>query len=98
MAPELIIAEIVGIAVFAAVIISSPCFIFNAFNEIKSASVPLPTAIPYFDLYFFTKLFSKFSSSFPKKIFPLFSDFLIFFIKLSLYLSYSLFYDQNLII
>ena len=71
MAPELTIAEIVGIAVFAAVIISSPFLIFIALREIKSASVPLPTATPYFDLYFDKNFFSKFLNSFPKNTSPL---------------------------
>ena len=52
-------ADIVGIAVFAAVIISSPGFKFKVFKAISSASVPLPTAIPYLALYFFIKFFSK---------------------------------------
>ena len=46
MPPELIIAEIVGIAVLAAVIISSPFLISIHLSEINKASVPLPTAIP----------------------------------------------------
>ena len=41
-APTLLIAEIVGIAVLAAVITSSPCLIPKDFNEISKASVPLP--------------------------------------------------------
>ena len=52
-----LIAEIVGIAVFAAVITSSPFPIPRDLRAIKSASVPLPTATPYFDLYFFVNLF-----------------------------------------
>jgi len=36
----------VGIAVLAAVITSSPFLTPIAFKEIKSASVPLPTAMP----------------------------------------------------
>ena len=77
MAPALLIAEMVGIAVLAAVITSSPCFIPNDFKEISKASVPLPTATPNFDLYFLTKFFSNLLISFPKKICPLFKDFLI---------------------
>ena len=43
------IAEIVGIAVLAAVITSSPFLILIDFKAISKASVPLPTAEPYFD-------------------------------------------------
>ena len=50
VAPEFIIAEIVGIAVFDAVITSSPLFILIDFKAISKASVPLPTAEPYLDL------------------------------------------------
>jgi len=67
LAPELTIADIVGIAVLEAVIISSPFLIPIAIKDIKSASVPLPTAIPYFELYFFIKFFSKLIIFFPKK-------------------------------
>ena len=56
--PAFIIADIVGIAVLAAVITSSPGFRSNVFNEIRIASVPLPTAIPYLP-YFFNKIFSN---------------------------------------
>ena len=38
LAPELTIAEIVGIAVFEAVITSSPFFMFRANREINNAS------------------------------------------------------------
>ena len=67
-APLLIIAEIVGIAVFATVMTSSPFFIPIDINAIKIASVPLPTAQPYFDLFFFKKFFSKLIKFFPKKL------------------------------
>jgi hypothetical protein len=63
-------AVMVGIAVFAAVIISSPYLILRDFTAIVKASVPLPTAIPYLAFYFFTKFFSKLVNSFPKKIDP----------------------------
>ena len=49
---------------------SSPFLIFKAFSEIYNASVPLPTAIPYLDLYLDKKSFSNFLSSDPKKILP----------------------------
>jgi hypothetical protein len=54
-------------AVLAAVITSSPFLIPIDLREINSASVPLLTAIPYFELYFFLKLYSKFFNSSPKK-------------------------------
>ena len=68
--PALTIADIVGIAVLAAVIISSPAFKLSDLREIKSASVPLPTAMPYFDLYFLINSFSKDINCFPKKVLP----------------------------
>ena len=78
IAPELLIAEIVGIAVFAAVIISSPLLIPSDLRAINNASVPLPTATPYLALYFFVNFFSNSRSSLPKKIWPLFKDLCIF--------------------
>ena len=38
------------------------------FNEINKASVPLPTANPYFKLFSLINRFSNLSNSFPKKI------------------------------
>ena len=45
-----------------------------AFKDIKSASVPLRTAIPYLELYLETKFFSNTFKFFPKKIEPDFID------------------------
>ena len=91
-------AEIVGIAVFAAVITSSPFFIPRALREINSASVPLLTAKPYCPLYFLIKSFSNFNNSLPKKIVPLLIDLSIFYSNSVLIFLYSLLYVQNLII
>ena len=52
-------AEIVGIAVFDAVITSSPFLIPIDLRAINKASVPLLTAAPYFDLYFDLNFFSN---------------------------------------
>ena len=49
-APELIIADAVGIAVFETVITSSSRPIPKARRDICIASVPLPTADPYLNL------------------------------------------------
>ena len=62
-------AETVGMAVLDTVITSSlELFpIFRAFKAIIKASVPLPTAIPYLNLFNFKKFLSNFSICFPKK-------------------------------
>ena len=67
IAPELLIAEIVGIAVFAAVIISSPLLMPSDLRAINNASVPLPTATPYLALYFFVNFFQILEVLFQKK-------------------------------
>ena len=67
-------------------------------EEISRASVPLPTAIPYLDLYLFIKFFSKVSNWLPKKILPFFNVLFTFLRIEFLYFIYSLSYDQNLII
>ena len=44
--------------------------IFKAFNAITIASVPLPTAIPYLNLFSFKNFFSKIFNCLPKKSSP----------------------------
>ena len=66
LAPEFTIAETVGIAVFDAVITSSPFLIPKDKSEISKASVPLPTATAYLHLYFFEIIF-KFRDYHQKK-------------------------------
>ena len=65
-APQVLIAETVGIAVLDTVIISSSCLIPNPKRAMYSASVPLLTATPYFKLFSLINRFSNFCSSFPK--------------------------------
>ena len=84
-------ADIVGIAVFEAVITSSPFFIPRDIKDINKASVPLPTATPYFKLYFLTKFFSKLIKLLPKKVAPELNDLSIIFKILLLFFSYSLY-------
>jgi len=67
----------VGIAVFATVITSSFIPILRAFKDNIRASVPLPTATPYFDLFIFKKFFSNFLFSSPKNKVPLFKTLVI---------------------
>ena len=58
-APTLTIAETVGIAVKETVITSSPGFMSEAIKAIINASVPVFTAMPYFDLLNFKNFFSN---------------------------------------
>ena len=52
VAPEFTIAEIVGIAVLATVMTSSPFFIPKLIKEINKASVPLLTVTSYLAYFF----------------------------------------------